>query len=294
MTAAPPACVRLSAELRTLRERAGLTLGELADRTPYSRSAWHRYLNARALPPWPAVRSLADLAGEPEPRLRAMWQLADTAWSGRTRTAPAPAADPAPPARPAPPAAVRPGPVAASEPEPPPAVTPPALPAAARAGRGRLRAVVTILATAAACGGLAVLVAADPWSRPAGHPSSAVFHVGCTGVACNGHDPQTALCGVEPDTVLHRQVPAGIGLEIRYSPTCRAAWARVWNVTTGDRLTFSVPGQPVQSVTDTSSGDLDPFVYTPLAAVTGHHVTLRACVTVSAGRAPVCYTAASP
>lgn len=282
MTAVPPACVRLCAELRTLRERTGLTLGDLAARTPYSRSSWHRYLNGQALPPWPAALHLAELAGEPEPPLRAMWELADRAWSGRTRTVPVPAAPPPPHS----PAAVRPGLVAGSGPEP--------LPVSAPAGRSRSRAALLIVTAVVLCGGLAATVAAGPWSKPAGNLSSAGFHVACTGVRCTGHDPQATLCGVEPDTLLHRQIPVGFGLEIRYSPLCSAAWARVWNVSPGDRLSFSVPGQPVQSVTDTHAGDLDPFVYTPLAAITASRLTLRACVTLHASKAPVCYTAESP
>lgn len=292
MTAAPPACVRLGAELSALRERAGLTLGELAARTPYSRSTWHRYLNARALPPWPAVLCLADLAGEPEPRLRALWELADRAWSGRTRTAPAQTSAQPPPAQtpvqPPPAVAVRPEPVATSGPEPLP------VPASAPAGRGRFRGAVTILTTAVVCGGLAATFAAQPWSRPEFRHAPAGFHVACTGVACNGLDPQATSCGVEPDTLLHRQVRAGFGLDIRYNPMCRAAWARVWNLSPGGRLTFSVAGQPVQSVTDTRARDLDPFLYTPLAAVTGSHLTLRACVTEQGNPAPVCYTTLFP
>jgi transcriptional regulator with XRE-family HTH domain len=296
MTGVPPACARLSAELRALRERSGLTLGALAARTPYSRSAWHRYLTSRALPPWPAVLHLAELAGEPEPLLRALWELADREWSGRSRTASVPAANQPPPA------AVRPEPVEATAPEPPPAAGPDAAhaagPAAGRAAgtarRPGFKAAVTVAATAAVCAALAVLVALDAWSKPAGHPSSAGFHVACTGAACDGKDPQTTLCGVEPDTVLHRQVPGGFGLEIRYNPMCRAAWARVWNVSRGDRLSFSAAGQPVQSVTDTRSGGVDPFVYTPLAGITGGHRTLRACVTLHGSPRPECYTALSP
>lgn len=74
----------LAAELRRLRAQAGLSFTALGEQTPYSRSAWQRYLTAKVLPPWSAVRDLCRLAGEPEPRLRAMWELAESA-SGTRR-----------------------------------------------------------------------------------------------------------------------------------------------------------------------------------------------------------------
>ncbi|MEU6097625.1 DUF2690 domain-containing protein [Streptomyces sp. NPDC047079] len=64
-------------ELRGLKERTGLSLAALAARTPYSKSAWHRYLNGAQRPPRSAVEALARLAGvEPAPVL-ALWEAAD-------------------------------------------------------------------------------------------------------------------------------------------------------------------------------------------------------------------------
>lgn len=47
---------------RLLKERTGLSLAALADRTHYSKSSWQRCLNGRQLPPRSALRSLADAA----------------------------------------------------------------------------------------------------------------------------------------------------------------------------------------------------------------------------------------
>ncbi|MET7797160.1 helix-turn-helix transcriptional regulator, partial [Streptomyces decoyicus] len=72
--------------MRELRRRTGLTLAALAERTPYSKSSWERYLNAKKLPPRGAVEALCLLAGEPPGQLVALWELADAAWSGRGRS----------------------------------------------------------------------------------------------------------------------------------------------------------------------------------------------------------------
>jgi transcriptional regulator with XRE-family HTH domain len=79
----PAACSRLSEELQSLRGRTGLSLAALAKSTPFSKSSWARYLSGKALPPWQAVQALCALAGEPEPRLRILWRVAEEAWSGR-------------------------------------------------------------------------------------------------------------------------------------------------------------------------------------------------------------------
>lgn len=300
MTETPPECALLAAELRALRERCGLTLTVLAAKSPYSRSSWQRYLAGRMLPPWPAVRTLCALAEEPEPRLRAMWELAESAWSRRTALQSAPSArtartpDTAESTKGA--ATVRAGTPTA---EPVPAAPPAPAPGRARPARKWWTIGLAVGAVAVlACTALVVAAADDVsrYGRPAvltAGPSSD-FHVGCTGAACDGQDPGTTLCGVEPQTLLQVQTPAGVGLEIRYQPLCRAAWARVWNARSGDRLSLSTQGRPTQSVTVSHASDVDPFVVTRLVAVAGRSSPLKACVTVGPGRAPECYTAVPP
>jgi transcriptional regulator with XRE-family HTH domain len=78
-SAAPPAQTdeAFVTELREIKERTGLSLAALAARTPYSKSAWHRYLNGAQRPPRSAVEALAALAGvDPAPVL-ALWETAD-------------------------------------------------------------------------------------------------------------------------------------------------------------------------------------------------------------------------
>ncbi|MFJ9631514.1 DUF2690 domain-containing protein [Streptomyces sp. NPDC101175] len=314
MTRIPPECVRLAAELRLLRERSGLSLSALAVESAYSKSSWQRYLTGRALPPWLAVRALCVLAGEPEPRLRAVWELAETAWSRRGAIADAPggdaqgadAQDPgASDAGAQEPAGVEARPPA-TEPVPEPAgsgatVPGSAVPGSAVSGPGRSPRWRTAAAVGATVVLLAVLLGftGHPWtgsgaSAATAAPSTEAFHVGCTGTACDGLDPGVEKCGVEPRTLLHRQTRSGFGLEIRYSPTCRAAWARVWSTRLGDVLTFTAPGRPRQSVTVTLSSEADGFVYTALAAVTGPATRLTACLHETSARTPRCYSVPSP
>ena len=47
MTDPAPECAALAERLRALRARTGLSLAALAERTPYSKSSWERYLNGR-------------------------------------------------------------------------------------------------------------------------------------------------------------------------------------------------------------------------------------------------------
>ncbi len=263
MSGARPEFVLLATELRVLRERAALSITELVSKSAYSRSSWHRYLGGTVLPPWLAVRALCQLADEPTPRIRALWELAEAAASGR--------------------AAVREAPVTAAPTEPTgpadTAVAPVQQPAAETrpAARQREQHRWSVRALAFTCV-LALCVAlalAAAWQRDrapeavspgAATPSVSGFHVGCVVSACTGRDPGVTLCGVQPQTLLHRLTPSGAGLEVRYNPLCRAVWARVWNTRLGDTLSLSEPGQPTQSIAVHSTHQLNAFVYTPCSA----------------------------
>jgi transcriptional regulator with XRE-family HTH domain len=66
-----------AANLRELKERTGLSLAALAARTPYSKSAWHRYLSGAKRPPRPAVEALARLAGVDPAAVLALCEAAE-------------------------------------------------------------------------------------------------------------------------------------------------------------------------------------------------------------------------
>lgn len=76
-----------AARLRDLKKGTGLSLAALAARTPYSKSAWHRYLNGVQRPPRSAVEALARLAGADPGPVLALWETAERA-SGEDTEAP--------------------------------------------------------------------------------------------------------------------------------------------------------------------------------------------------------------
>ncbi|KOU64046.1 membrane protein [Streptomyces sp. MMG1533] len=90
----PPEVRHFVEQLRLLKDRTGLSLVALGARTAYSKSSWHRYLNATQPPPRQAVAALcriAGLGGTDAERYGVRWELAVQAW-------PRPATLPAPPA----------------------------------------------------------------------------------------------------------------------------------------------------------------------------------------------------
>ncbi|MEU6377692.1 helix-turn-helix transcriptional regulator [Streptomyces sp. NPDC046909] len=90
----PPEVRHFVEQLRRIKDRTNLSLASLGARTAYSKSSWHRYLNAGQPPPRQAVVALCGIAGLAETdieRVRVRWELAVQAW-------PRPVTVPAPPA----------------------------------------------------------------------------------------------------------------------------------------------------------------------------------------------------
>jgi hypothetical protein len=89
------------------------------------------------------------------------------------------------------------------------------------------RITTTILLTAAAMSG-AGLVA----------PSPASAATSCYGSSCTGLDPSATTCQNDAETVEGPGgIPGNIAIELRYSPSCRAAWARLKNATSSNHIT---------------------------------------------------------
>ncbi|MFF4251206.1 helix-turn-helix domain-containing protein [Streptomyces sp. NPDC001663] len=79
----PPEVRHFVEQLRLLKDRTGLSLVALGARTAYSKSSWHRYLNATQPPPRQAVTALCRIAGLDGPdaeRFGVRWELAVQAW----------------------------------------------------------------------------------------------------------------------------------------------------------------------------------------------------------------------
>ncbi|MDT0615298.1 DUF2690 domain-containing protein [Streptomyces lancefieldiae] len=258
-----PERTRLTAALRELRTRTGLSLAGLAERTAYSKSSWERYLNGKTMPPRQAVQDLCRLAREPDGRLLALWEIAESEWSGRA-------------ARPAP-APPEPGPRQRSESRSEDAPPRPAGDPRSSLRGGRLVAVV-VAVCALAVGGVASALLLLP-HRPDG-PGSAVSAPSapgprCRGTACEGRDPMHMYCGTGPDTLATHRTATGARVELRYSDQCRAGWARMWATDVGDRLEVTAGG-PTRRAEIADEVDAESYVYTTMTAARPGAV-VRAC-----------------
>ncbi|AVH56956.1 MULTISPECIES: helix-turn-helix domain-containing protein [Streptomyces] len=103
--------------------------------------------------------------------------------------------------------------------------------------------------------------------------------VKCSGAGCTGKDPENMGCGGELATTT-TSVTVGTALvEVRYSKTCGAAWARITQAAIGDRVEVS-SGTAAQQ---TGSVDADADAYTPMVAVKDAG-DATACATLKSGQ----------
>ncbi|MEV8122533.1 helix-turn-helix domain-containing protein [Streptomyces sp. NPDC085944] len=287
---------RLTGALRELRTRTGLSMASLAGRTGYSKSSWERYLNGKSLPPRQAVRDLCRIADEPDGRLSALWEIAESEWKGRAAVR---AADTGK-TRPRPPSPESPGPRHPPEQTEPTGSTDPGAPwksteqtgptdrpepqAPPKSGRphrrGRRLMLVLPSAYTVVAGGVALalflLSVPDPGRdgpRSASLPYSRVPP--CHGADCEGRDPMRLTCAIGPGTLAAYRTTTGAHVEIRHSEKCAASWARTWGTRIGDRLELTVNG-PVHIARIARQDDTETYVYTAMAAVRPGS-TIRAC-----------------
>uniref|UniRef100_UPI002ED5B52B DUF2690 domain-containing protein n=1 Tax=Streptomyces cellulosae TaxID=1968 RepID=UPI002ED5B52B len=57
----------------------------------------------------------------------------------------------------------------------------------------------------------------------------------CKGESCTGVEPNGSVCAKDADTV-YESKKYGVTVQLRYSPSCRAAWAKMSNTSEGDRI----------------------------------------------------------
>ena len=155
--------------------------------------------------------------------------------------------------------------------------------------KGRLMMVI------AAAVGAVVMIAAAVYltqggdtkneSSPKSSTSSAVTPdpdlppgVKCSGADCTGKDPETMGCG-GPLATTATSVTVGTTLvEVRYSETCAAAWARITQAAVGDVVDVSSGTEPKQ----TGAVDVGTNAYTPMVAVKNAG-DAAACATLASG-----------
>ncbi|MFC8665061.1 DUF2690 domain-containing protein [Streptomyces sp. NPDC057199] len=251
---------RLTAALRELRARTGLSLAALSERTAYSKSSWERYLNGKSLPPRQAVQDLCRVANEPDGRLLALWEIAESHWSRRA-AAPAPATD---------------------KPQPRPRPQEPLRPSGngrPRGRRGRFMVVLASAYTVIVAGVALILFLLPDRDAPTDEPlsASAPYSLApqCHGAACEGRDPMRMVCGIDPDNLTTYRTATGAHVELRYSKKCGASWARVWGTRIGDRIEVTAGG-PTHDVRIRNKNDTDTYVYTEMTEAHPGS-TVRAC-----------------
>ncbi|NEA85286.1 DUF2690 domain-containing protein, partial [Streptomyces sp. SID14436] len=110
----------------------------------------------------------------------------------------------------------------------------------------------------------------------------------CTGFECRGKDAQRMECHIGVWTAAAEKVD-GLYLELRYSPRCGAAWARITEGEVGD--TARVEGKDKLSATRSISYDRD--TYSPMIEAP-YPAAVRACVVPADGGAEVCTSHGGP
>lgn len=300
----PPEHALLAAALRELKARTGLSLAGLAAKTPFSKSSWERYLNGRTLPPRQAVQELCRLAGEPAGRCLALWEIAESQWSGRAREATR-SGTPSPPLSPAAPPTPVPSPVL------PPVLPPASASASAKLKRAGDKGVLVVAVLASVCAVVVGSVAATLLLLPreddvlrvsapsSESPSPAVAGPDCRAAACEGRNTIQMKCAVAPDTLASHRTATGARMELRHSKECGASWARMWGTRTGDRIELTVVGRDGLGGRDGRDGrphsatveddmDAESYVYTPMATARSGTV-VRACFQPAAGNKRECF-----
>ena len=109
---------------------------------------------------------------------------------------------------------------------------------------------------------------------------SGLWPVGCVGKDCQGKNPTSHGCDLDAYTAALREFD-GSFIELRYSPSCRAGWARISHAEVGD-IARVVPRKGSQSEERAISYDRDVFSMMMNAP---YPASVRACgVKIKEGR----------
>jgi transcriptional regulator with XRE-family HTH domain len=274
-----PQIREFTALLRRRIERSGVSITQLAEATGYSRSSWERYLNGRLLPPKYAVVALAQVTDTEPTHLTTLWELAERAWSrAEARHDTTIQAHLVAEAR-----------AALGEFGPPPDVGGGEPPRRGRPGRRRALLFLTGVAVVvlAVLGATFLLRSPSAPERAAATPSPSLSSsvsaqslpagVKCAGDPCTGKDPEAMGCGGKHARTAAATWVGGSYVEMRYSHTCGAVWARISAAGPGDTISVTAAGATQR----TRIGD-SAAAYTPMLAVSAPSAA-RACATLTTG-----------
>jgi hypothetical protein len=104
--------------------------------------------------------------------------------------------------------------------------------------------------------------------------------VKCSGNGCTGKDAENMGCSGELVTTARSVTVGATFLEVRYSKTCGAAWARITKAVPGDEVQVTV-GKHKETGTITRPGET--IAYTPMVAVKDA-AQVTACATLASGQ----------
>ncbi|MEV6128305.1 DUF2690 domain-containing protein [Streptomyces violaceusniger] len=121
-----------------------------------------------------------------------------------------------------------------------------------------------------------------PVTAPATSARQLPAGVKCAGEDCTGRDPQAMGCGAAATTTADVTVGTAY-VEVRYSKTCRAAWARITRAAPGDVIEIKAPGARGGAARAQNSGvGADGDAYTKMISVDATART-TACATLTGG-----------
>ncbi|MFS8200802.1 DUF2690 domain-containing protein [Streptomyces sp. CWNU-52B] len=103
--------------------------------------------------------------------------------------------------------------------------------------------------------------------------------VECSGADCTGKDPENMGCGGTLAQTVEKAVVGTAQVEVRYSETCGAAWARITAAAAGDSVRITAGSAAGQ----TAEVDTDTDAYTPMVAVKSA-TGAKACATLQSGQ----------
>lgn len=122
--------------------------------------------------------------------------------------------------------------------------------------------------------------AATPSASPSPSAPELPDGVRCSGADCTGKDPEDMGCGGGFARTAESVTVGGSLVEVRYSETCAAAWARITRATPGDTVRITAGADAGQRGAVDAGTDTD--AYTPMVAVK-KAADARACATLASG-----------
>ncbi|WP_344366225.1 helix-turn-helix domain-containing protein [Streptomyces gobitricini] len=121
-------------------------------------------------------------------------------------------------------------------------------------------------------------VAQSPTATPGSSaPKTLPAGVKCSGDDCAGQDPEAMGCGGQYATTTSSATVGTRKVEVRYSETCGAAWARISQAVAGDKVTISAGG-----TAQNGAVKIDDDAYTPMVAA-ADGAEPKACATLADG-----------